>query len=188
MSSKFHPQTLDPRRAGQVTRYHTWPRLREQSVGEHSWQVARILLAVWPDAPRHVLVHCLVHDAGEVAVGDVPYPAKTLDAEMGLRFSRLEGEARQEMENMGLTRSQLLSADEHKIFKMCEFVEMWEWGLHEVQMGNGYAALVARRCHSKAYDMSRYEVEETIGTACRAYMQKRTDYEVDVKLTMEETI
>lgn len=34
----FHPQTIDPRRAGEVTRYHTWSRLREQSVGEHCWQ------------------------------------------------------------------------------------------------------------------------------------------------------
>ncbi len=66
----------DPRQAGLVRRYHTWAVTRDQTVAEHSWQVARVLLAIWPDVPRHLIIHCLTHDLGERAGGDLPYPVK----------------------------------------------------------------------------------------------------------------
>lgn len=144
---KLHDQTLDPRRAGQVTRFHTWPRLREQSVGEHSWQVLRILLAIWPGAPRHLLIHCVTHDVGETVSGDPPYPIKVLNVDLKQACDRIEREAHLLMsDSWRLPLPCDLSEEEKIIFKLAEFVEMWEWGVFEVGMGNSYAGLVVDRC------------------------------------------
>lgn len=144
---KIEPVTLDPRRAGQVTRYHTWPRLREQSVGEHSWQVQRILLAVWPDAPRHLILHCMTHDVGESVSGDPPYPIKALNVDLKKACDRIEREAHWMMAvDWWLPSSVQLSDFEAYVFKLCEFIEMWEWGLFEMDLGNQHAQLVVERC------------------------------------------
>lgn len=137
----------DPRRALQVTRYHTWPRLREQSVGEHSMQVMRILLAIWPDCSRELLMHCLVHDIGETVSGDPPYPVKRDNPVLKAECDRIERSAHLSMcIPWGLPAPQALTEVERAVFKLAEFIEMWEWGLHEIRLGNDYAVLVRDRC------------------------------------------
>jgi hypothetical protein len=144
---ELEPATLDPRRALQVTRYHTWPRNRDQSVGEHSMQVMRILLAIWPNCPRHMLVHCLKHDLGETVSGDPPYPIKALNPDLKQACDRIEGEAVKMMEAVWMVpHSAELAPLEYKVFKLAEFIEMWEWGRFELQMGNIHAELVCKRC------------------------------------------
>lgn len=73
----------DPRLAGEVSRYHTWPHLRQQSVAEHSWQVMRIMLAIYPMVPRVLLIHCMAHDAGEI--GDRNYQCHGTEVELPVR-------------------------------------------------------------------------------------------------------
>lgn len=147
MTVPHHPQTLDPRRAGQVTRYHTWPRVREQSVGEHSWQVLRVLLAIWPDAPRHVMVHAVTHDVGETGPGDAPYPSKANSPVLKAEHDRIEREVHLAMSTKwSLPPPSDLTVIERDVFKMAEYIEMWEWGLGELELGNASAALVASRC------------------------------------------
>lgn len=135
--------THDPRVAGQITRFHTWPRIRDQSVGEHTWQVLRIMLAIWPDCPRKLLVHGVIHDAGEMA-GDIPYPFKRNDQILKDRMDAAEASIRDKM--YGLPEDIVLSHYEQKFFKLCEFLDMWEFGLHEINLGNNYAFVVATRC------------------------------------------
>jgi len=137
----------DPRWAGQVTRYHTWPRIREQSVGEHSWQVMRILLAIWPDAPRHMLLHCLTHDVGEMVSGDPPYPVKKNNPVLKEEMDRIERDAHLSMcIPWSFPPPSSLTENEYKIFKLCEFIEMWEWAIFEMDLGNSHAELVKDRC------------------------------------------
>lgn len=62
-------------RAGRVRRWHTNPGL-EQSVAEHSWGVAVLLLLENPDVSKDLLIAALLHDAHEVSFGDIPSPAK----------------------------------------------------------------------------------------------------------------
>lgn len=66
-----------------VKRWHTRRTLREQSVAEHSHQVALLALYLAPDSTNNadrlqILELALVHDAHEVEFGDTPYPAKRL--------------------------------------------------------------------------------------------------------------
>jgi hypothetical protein len=122
---QLEPVTLDPRRALQVTRFHTWPRIREQSVGEHSMQVMRILLAIYPGCPRNMLV----------------YP------DLKAAHTRIEAEAVKLMTaTWMLPHCSPLSRVEALIFKLAEFIEMWEWGLFEEGLGNKHAELVSSRC------------------------------------------
>ncbi len=137
----------DPRCALQVSRYHTWPRIREQSVGEHSAQVMRILLALWPQAPRHLLVHCLIHDIGEAVSGDPPFPVKRDNPNLKAECDRIEREAHLEMcLPWSLPAPVLLLHSEALVFKVAEYLEMYEWGMYEMRLGNQYGKRVRDRC------------------------------------------
>jgi 5'-deoxynucleotidase YfbR-like HD superfamily hydrolase len=163
----------DPRWAMQVTRYHTWPRLREQSVGEHSMQVMRILLAIWPKAPRELLIHCMVHDIGEVWSGDPPYPVKAQNPDMKEACDRVEGEAHIAMcLPWGVPPPAVLSQEERAVFKLAEFIEMMEWGLYEAALGNTMARLVVTRCREASGRLME-QVPEDICVAATKYILKR---------------
>lgn len=136
----------DARMAGRVLRYHTWPHIRPQSVGEHSWQVARIIMSIYPEASVAILRHTIVHDIGELRVGDPPYPIKVDNPVLGEEFHRIEHEALSDIcSDWGMSVPEL-SPVERWIFKTAEFLEMWEWGLEEGLLGNKFAGLVAERC------------------------------------------
>lgn len=183
---------LDPRRALQVTRYHTWPRIREQSVGEHSVQVARLLLAIWPDAPKHLILHALFHDVGEVRAGDPPYPAKKLNADLARGHEAVERAAHLEMAlPWQLPAPVALTRLERWAFKLADFLDMWEWGLYEGNLGNRYADLVAERCMDALRDMMEavpdVPVEEPrdnplgpIIDRLKRYMTRRSKVEKDI--------
>jgi HD domain len=137
--------TFDPRVAGQVTRYHSWPRLREQSVAEHTWQVMRILMTVWPDAPCKIIKHAMFHDVGEM-YGDIQWPWKLRVPELGVGAKKAEAEVHSFMTELwDLPPPVTLSQYEHDVFKICENLEMWEWALFELNLGNKFAVVVAKR-------------------------------------------
>lgn len=139
----------DIRLAGRVLRYHTWPHIRQQSVAEHTWQVLRILLAIWPDAPPHVIRYVMGHDVGELTVGDPPYPIKANNPVLKTEMDRIEGEAQDELfEEWMLGEVPDLTEDERWAFKIAEFIEMWEWGWEEELLGNRFAVRVRERCEA----------------------------------------
>ena len=165
--------TTDMRLAGRVQRYHTWPHLREQSVGEHSWQLARLLMQFYPEAPAHMFAYIVRHDAGELQTGDIPFPTKAQNPVLKKEMDRLEGVAVQEMETLwGMAPSPSLSVEETIIVKICEFVEMWEWALEESLLGNAYAAVVARRCLAA---LAERTIPAKIAARYRLYMELRRD-------------
>ena len=130
-------QARDARLAGAVRRYHTWPTIQQQTDAEHCWNVARILLAIWPDAPRSIIVNTLFHDIGEVAAGDTPYPAKKDDPVLADRLEAAENTARDEMEFWGVPKyiASGFHCEEYA-FQLAEFIEVLEFALLEIQLGN----------------------------------------------------
>lgn len=171
---------LDPRLAGQVTRYHTWPVARSQTVAEHSWQVARLLLAIWHNAPPEVVVHCLTHDMGEVGTGDAPYPIKVRNPILKKEMDRLESIAHNSMVlPWGVPPALNLEGFAHAVFKLCDFIEMWEFGLEEEMRGNRLAHLITTRCRD-AIDTGISKLEEyqhpdaaTVRDAAHMYIARR---------------
>ena len=135
----------DPRAVGEARRYHTWAIHRDQSVGEHTWQVMRILLTVWPLAPRNVIVHALMHDGGEMS-GDIQYPFKRLFPELRAGADKAEDYVRNlQRKSLGAPEAKPLSVFEKLVFKACDNLEMWEMGMREVNMGNNYAKIICTR-------------------------------------------
>lgn len=178
----------DPRAAGEIRRYHTWAVHRDQSVGEHTWQIMRILLTIWPAAPRNVMVHGVIHDMGEMA-GDIQYPFKNLFPELRAGSDKAENHVR-EMQRKTLGAPILthpLSPFEHHVFKACDNLEMWEFGLREGNMGNRYGKIVSNRmmravmenlAHLEGMkETQQYRQNDGVTLAIRRYIQTRMDME-----------
>jgi len=136
----------DPRAAGEIRRYHTWAVHSDQTVGLHTWQILRILLTVWPNCPRNVIVYGIIHDAGEMS-GDIQYPFKILFPELRAGADKAENHVR-DMQRKGIgapPEPHPLSVFEKAVFKCCDNLDMWEYGLREMNMGNLYAGIIVER-------------------------------------------
>lgn len=61
--------------AGFTCRWHTHPHLSstQDRLDGHQGRVARLILALWPDAGRDLIISALTHDDGESITGDVPF-------------------------------------------------------------------------------------------------------------------
>jgi hypothetical protein len=60
-------------RGGDVVRYHTEGHaLPRQTVAEHTWRMIAILLHLWPDASRELILAAHSHDKPEGVRGDPP--------------------------------------------------------------------------------------------------------------------
>lgn len=171
----------DPRHAGQVLRYHTWPVHRQQSVGEHSWQIARIMVTIWQDCPRKLLVHAVTHDVGQMA-GDVPHQFKRDNPNMKREMTLTELSVHKSMTTRwSLPSPEPLHQYEMDFFKMCEHIEMWEFGLTEQNMGNLYGKVVATRAQLAACTLIG-KMPEDIQRAARAYCDLREAQESETTI------
>lgn len=61
--------------SGKVRRWHTHHDLN-QTNADHSWGVAMILLKIHPDPSSALIKAALLHDCGEILVGDIPTYSK----------------------------------------------------------------------------------------------------------------
>lgn len=141
--------TTNLRLAGQVKRYHTWPTISQQSVGEHSWQVYRIYHELFGIVPEDTAEYIIFHDAGELVAGDIPYPLKSQDPLLKHRMDEHEQKA---LGEMGLNLP-VLSDNEKLRVKLCHLLEMMEFGLHEEALGNRYGKPIADRCEFAAREI-----------------------------------
>lgn len=173
----------DPRCALELTRYHSWPRVRDQSNGEHSCQILRILLTVWPDCPRRMLVHAVTHDMGEMA-GDIQYPFKVKYPMLKSQMIEIEMGVRRGMSaTIGMPPETVLGEYELMVFKIVESLEMWEYGLREQGLGNKYARIIALRNILAASQLIEMITDEMRGSmpdvrpAVKSYVNRRTEWE-----------
>lgn len=168
----------DPRHGLQVRRYHTWRVIQTQSTGEHSAQIARILISIWPEAPGHMLRHCILHDIGEMA-GDLPYPVKRNDAALKERMTINELRCHRDMSaKFMLPLPVNLTVEEAIIFKFCEYLEMWEHCSQERNMGNRYATVMLTRMLLAASTLLG-KLPEDIQKRARQYVELRQAQEDD---------
>lgn len=174
---KIPPEKLDPRMAGEVARYHTEVTLRPQSVASHSWNVARILLAVWPETPRHLLVEALMHDVGEVFAGDSPSPAKWAHPPLKLAVDEVEDTTRLAMVlGWGVPPHSCLTLFEDAVLKLVDLMEAWEYCLCEVSCGNRHARVLVSRCEETLREATTglpNPDEYNVGRRATAYMKRR---------------
>lgn len=157
------------RMAGLVERYHTWPTLKRQNVGDHSWQMMRIWWHMWGPMPPEISTAILWHDAGELLAGDCSFMSKRRKPELKAILDDLEGVA---VEEMGGPKAGLsLTPYDQLRLKFCDWIEMLEFGFTEMAMGNNLAQPVINVC-SELINTKAVQLEDDDRAALNHYMQR----------------
>ncbi len=148
------------RHAGGVQRYHTWPTIRSQTVADHCYNVLRIYYEIFGPPTPEVTTYVLFHDSPEVRYGDPPFPAKRDHPDLKRVYSALEKEYYLDM--FGFDHSDLLDESDRIKVKVCDLLEMWEFGTVELRMGNQYAHLIVERTLEAAKIVGKDHVESIL--------------------------
>lgn len=110
--------------AGLTTRWHTNPHLAQSCdrIDGHQGRVARLAIAIWPDASRDLIVAALTHDDGESVTGDIPYQrGKTTDQENAETAARI---------TIWNRRHPMLSSEDAARLRFCDRLDAAMWMLH----------------------------------------------------------
>lgn len=151
-----------------VKRYHTWPTVQQQTVADHTWQVMRIYCEVF-GAPDHTIWEYLLwHDAGEIVTGDLPFPIKAENPAIKARTDALERKWLWDT----VKYSEKVTDYDKVACKVCDLIEMYEFGVAEISMGNIYGFEIrddCRRAVTKKIEDLTIEDREKV----RQYMRER---------------
>jgi len=123
------------RLAGSVVRYHTFPMIHRETIGEHSWNVMRIYWQIWGPLPPELSTYFIWHDAGELVCGDLPFPIKANNPKLKAEMDVLEEEAVEGMNGISNSLQPILKIRA----KACDLIDMWSLGCTELCMGNKVA-------------------------------------------------
>jgi 5'-deoxynucleotidase YfbR-like HD superfamily hydrolase len=118
-----------------VKRYHTQPRIIEETVGLHTAGVLGIILHLDPGASRDLLVAAVFHDLGEGFVGDTPAPFKRRNPEVRTLLHRAEEDY---AIACGFPQPEL-TPEEFKLLKLADIMQLILSSVQEMGMGNQYA-------------------------------------------------
>src|SRR4029077_4864518 len=121
--------------AGMVKRYSTWPVLTQSTVASHSWGVACTYVEVFGLPRAEVLYHCLMHDSGELWAGDLPFGVKHKTLGLKEAMDNAEENGRRLLS----VKLPVLTEDELIRVKISDLLEMYSFGLMELNLGNDYA-------------------------------------------------
>lgn len=147
------------RHSGSVERYHTWPTIRKQTVADHCYHVMRIYYEIFGIPSPEVTTYILFHDSPEVKYGDPPFPSKKDHPELKQVYSKLEKNYYLDM--LGFDPESLISDEEKRFVKVCDLLEMWEFGVVERNMGNSYAGAIVVRTLEAAKSIAASFDEKT---------------------------
>lgn len=168
-------QIYDPRRAGLIERYHAQTHITHQTVGEHTWQVLRILTTIWPNVPQHIMLYAVYHDIAEGVTGDVPYPVKLGDFKIKRLMDLAEEATVVELQKRwGIPQLPTLADWEKKIFKGCELIDFLEYAWYEKNLGNKYAQIIIDRVMPRVTGL--YTLPD-FGDKFKEYVEQRLAYE-----------
>lgn len=136
---------------GRVTRFHTHPTIKEETVAEHSYLVAWICALVWTRSHDNalpsagLLLAALAHDAPEYILGDMPSPTKR---RMNLRGAYRKEEARLFAEAGMPDFEHMLTDEEQEILKFADNLAGYYKCRYEQLMGNRLLDSVAANYHA----------------------------------------
>lgn len=146
-----------PRFASMVMRYHTWPTIQQQTNADHSFNVLRIYCEIYGPPEPEVTLRIVQHDLGEIVTGDAPFPIKRDNPVLKAEHDRLEDQA---LEEMGFMEEPDLDEEQARRVKVCDLLEMHEFGRVEVAMGNLLAYPIIEVTQEAAWSMIRDEDEK----------------------------
>lgn len=122
------------RAAGNVKRYHTHELLKEEKVGQHTFNMLNILMIVTDrNLSRNLMMAALVHDMGEYETGDIPSPIKKLNPGLREQLNELEDRAMRAA-HVGFYPE--LSEWEYKLLKFADNLDGLLKVTDELRLGN----------------------------------------------------
>lgn len=153
--------------AGRVRRYHTWPVLHQETVAEHTFGVLRIYREIFGlrDAPVEYIMD---HDLDELHVGDMPFPLKSRYPEIKAALVTAERDAR---ERLGLPTDYAISETDRARVKVCDLLQMWEFGKIEVRLGNVMATDIVSDTVRAATELAKLRLGDDDQDAIMAWLQ-----------------
>lgn len=119
-------------------RFHVIPMVAGETVGHHSALVAGLLLILWPNVSRNVLVAAITHDLAEYVTGDLPSTSKRLGIVDRKALAEQEAAV---LKAAGLQDPQL-SDEEALQLKTADVLAGMAACVHERMLGNLYIAEV----------------------------------------------
>ena len=130
----IYPRIDRLRAAAGVDRFHTAQTLRTETVGHHSFNVANLLLMMTEgECSKRLIVAALLHDLGEVIVGDIPSPTKKkLPEEVQSKLEEMEEEAVKYIHPYAPD----LTADEWRVLKLADNLDGLLKCRDELRLGN----------------------------------------------------
>lgn len=122
-------------KARNVTRLHCYPTHRPQNLADHQWGVAMWLLYIMQGRPmKHVheaMLYAMLHDIGEVAVGDIPSPTKRLMPDKG---QCIDDREKQHIERVYGPLPDI--GEDTELVKVADLLDLMHYCLTERRMGN----------------------------------------------------
>lgn len=161
--------TDSTRMAGQVKRYHTWPTIQTQTVAEHSYHVLRIFIEIFGPPSSKVTKFIIYHDSAEVVTGDSPFSAKRSNPALKKALDDAEG-AWYDV-TIGDNPGAVLTPMDRTRVKVCDLLEMAEFGYVETMMGNKYGEIIFLRTSEAAWERAQ-ELSEYEMIKIDQYMQR----------------
>lgn len=152
-----------PRMAGMVRRYHTFPTIQTQTVAEHSWRVAMIYIEIIGNAEAHIYQYILEHDLPELHTGDIPFHVKNRYPEIRDVLKMPEQHAKEAL----TLNTFLLTPLQKDCIKLCDLLEMFEFGLVERALGSKFAEPIITATKWEASNVAeRLDMVETVRAWC----------------------
>jgi len=120
--------------SGDVVRFHNHVGIDKQKNSEHQWGCALIVNYIYPHCSKKLLLAALTHDAAEYLTGDIPFPVKQENPELGVMLRAIE--ERWEKSN-GVYFN--LDQGDKKVLKMADTLEGMWFCVNQVKAGNSNA-------------------------------------------------
>ena len=140
-----------------VKRFHTTTRIREETVGHHSCNVALLILRLEPECSKQLLELALKHDLIEQYTGDLPAPFKWTFPRMSELLTACEDVT---AHRTGLELP-IVSSDELSLLKTADTLDCMFSCLEEMRMGNQYARELYIRLMARLQDTPNYGLYES---------------------------
>lgn len=150
------------REAGRVERCHTTFHFGSDSNGQHSYNVANLILLLHPDPSLDLIRAALWHDVAERFTGDVPASFKRQAPAVKQAMKAAEAEIEQ---HYGLEVP--LPDRERAWLKAADKLEFYLWAEEQVALGNAY--LVPKRDQARRDLLTAEGIPEAVREFAKSY-------------------
>lgn len=138
-------------RGAKTKRFHTADTLTTQTVGEHSFGVAWLVILLNPQARKELILAALSHDLAEHIVGDVSSPAKRAYPALKGAVATAEDTA---LSLAGLNYEKGLADCEARVLKYADLLEGMLFCIRERKMGSTVVNEIYKRFRQYAMEVS----------------------------------